>query len=441
MSDLVFEIIGRRTTRARGLIADRSADLSVAAQGHERMGALLEALGNPQYASRTVHVAGSKGKGTTAHLTAALLSASGLRTGLYTSPHLLRWNERIAMDGAAISDADLVAVLDRVDNAMTRIEAEQPHFGPFNAFELLTGAAMLYFRESGCDAAVIEVGLGGRFDSTNNLHPAVTVITTIEREHIDVLGPDLRTIAWNKAGIIRPGVPVVVQRQEPEALDVLQAEANLLGASILLEGRDWTITDGHPAVLTGPAGVIDGIELALPGSRNAANLAAAVVSAREANAPDVITADTIRTVAASIAIPGRFTLVRHRKTGQRFLLDGAHTSTSLRELWIAVRERFGSASPVWALAFLDDKPWAELLTELAPRAERMLFPQVDHPRAVLAEHLNRVAQQLGAQAEIVSIDQLAGMTVPDETPIVATGTFALVSALLAHGDLAGMGDS
>ncbi len=191
--------------------------------GLRRMGVLLDELGNPQRKYRTIHVAGSKGKGTTTYLAASILAEAGLRTGRYVSPHLFRWNERIAIDGQSISDHDLAGVLGAVDDLMGQIERNQPALGVFNAFELLTAAAFLHFSGKECDAAVIEVGLGGRFDSTNHMAPVATILTTIEDEHAEILGPDLATIAWNKAGIMRRQVPTVVQRQSDDVLAVIDA--------------------------------------------------------------------------------------------------------------------------------------------------------------------------------------------------------------------------
>ena len=208
MSDAAEAIIHRYLSATPGLIADRHRSTEVAERGRERMRLLLGKLGNPQLTFQSIHIAGSKGKGTVAHTVDALLRGAGVRTGLFTSPHLSRWNERVQLSGIPVDDYAFAESLSAVEQAFLQVQRSRPDLGEFNAFELITAAAFMLFRDAGIEIGVIETGLGGRFDSTNHLEPSVTVITRIEAEHTDVLGDSLREIAWNKTGIMRIGCPV-----------------------------------------------------------------------------------------------------------------------------------------------------------------------------------------------------------------------------------------
>lgn len=431
LTGAIQSIIERRSAPSRGLIADRASDPQIAAKGFARSGVLLEALGNPQVAISTAHIAGSKGKGTTAHLLAGLLAATGRTTGLYTSPHLLHWNERIAVDGSPIPDDDFVALLRHVDETMRDLEATSAIDGTFNAFELLTAAAFLAFRESKCDVAVIEVGLGGRFDPTNHVRAAVTVITTVELEHASVLGPDLATIAWNKAGIIKSGTPVICQRQLPAALAVIEKEADGHSAPLLLEGRDWAAWQGNGTSITFGSLQIDEIRLRLPGPHNAANLGAAVVSANHLVGPDELPPNLVHPVVGTIQVPGRFTVIAHPDTGQRFVLDVAHTAQSLDYLIAAVRDEYYPGRTTFAVSFLDDKPWPDLVRGLVTPADSFIFPQVPGVRAVPPDHLARVARAAGAtNVTVGTLDDVINCSRDDGAPVVVTGSFGIVGEIL-----------
>ena len=191
-------------------------------------------------ALHTLHVAGSKGKGSTALLTEALLRDAGVRTGTYTSPHLRRWNERIRIDGAPVSDAALAAALERLRPHVAALDAAGDDAAP-TFFDLVTAAGLLILARSGCAAAVVETGLGGRYDATRAISPAACCITSIELEHTDKLGPTLADVAWHKAGIIAPGRPVVVGELPPEAAAVVEDCAAAAGARVLRAGRDWSV--------------------------------------------------------------------------------------------------------------------------------------------------------------------------------------------------------
>jgi dihydrofolate synthase/folylpolyglutamate synthase len=426
-----IEIIRRRSAGASGLIADRSADIDVARLGWIRMGSLLAKLGNPQLSYSTIHVAGSKGKGTTTHLAAALLDATGYRTGRYTSPHLLNWNERIAVDDLPISDGDLDRLVRDVDSDMAALERDRPELGTFNSFELLTAAGFIYFWEQNCDHSVIEVGLGGRFDSTNHLHPAVTVITRIEREHAEILGPSLEVIAWNKAGIIRPGTPVVVGGQVPPALRVITTEAASAGAPLYRESSEWSVLPQREGLRYQLQNQPD-LELSdgLPGAHNRSNLGAALTAVHLATG-SLAPASTIAATVGAIRIPGRFDRRRDPASRRDLILDVAHTPESIRALIETAYAVTGRTRFPFVVGLLSDKPAREILSVIKPAASEVIFPELGNPRAVSAADLVDIARSLELNGKAVA-SALDALDHPPSgsVPIIVTGSFAIVSAVL-----------
>ncbi|MBN1314086.1 MAG: hypothetical protein JXA42_01415, partial [Anaerolineales bacterium] len=200
---------------------------------------LLELLGNPHLAYPTIHIAGTKGKGSVAAICASVMQSAGLRTGLYTSPHLQEFNERIQLDGIPISAAEMVDTIELVRPAVAQIEG-------ITTFEVVTALAFLYFKNCKVDVAVIEVGLGGRLDATNVVQPLVSIITSLSYDHTYLLGNTLAEIAAEKGGIIKPGIPVVSAAQVDEARIVLERLAREKSAPLTMVGRDWWFEmDGH----------------------------------------------------------------------------------------------------------------------------------------------------------------------------------------------------
>ena len=214
-----------------------SSELAKADFNLYRMRALMAALGSPQDTYPTIHVAGTKGKGSTSALCAAALQAAGYKVGLYTSPHLQDFCERIQVDGEPVSHAELAELVELVKPAVAQIPL-------LTTFEITTALGFLYFARQKVDAAVIEVGLGGRLDATNVITPRVSVITSLSYDHMAVLGDTLAKIAGEKAGIIKPGVPVVSSSQKQEALEVLEKVAAERSCELTLVGRDVTWSPG-----------------------------------------------------------------------------------------------------------------------------------------------------------------------------------------------------
>ena len=247
-----------------------------------RMERILALLGRPHDRFQCVHIAGTKGKGSTSAMVESVLRAAGYKTGLFTSPHLHTFRERIRYRGGLMSKAQLVDLLERCRPA---IDATPD----ITAFEVMTALAFQFFAEQGVDWAVLEVGLGGRLDATNVVHPAVCAITSLSYDHMELLGHTLSLIAFEKAGIIKAGVPVVSAPQEPEAMAVIQRVSQDIGARLTVVGQDWTCDSdgrdltGQYLTIRGPGGrpVLSGLRIALLGQHQRDNATVAVAMLHE----------------------------------------------------------------------------------------------------------------------------------------------------------------
>jgi len=326
----------------------------------ERVHALFASVGHPQVGPRTVHVAGSKGKGTVARMVAAGLAAAGRSpVGLYTSPHLEDLTERIAIDGTPVGEKALARAADRV---LPHVRAAQGTSAAPTFFEIFTAIAWLVFQEAGCTDVVLETGLGGRLDATNVCVPAVTVITWIEREHTRWLGDTVPAIAAEKAGILKPGVPVVAVGLAPEAEAVVAARARTVGAP--------RVADIPPL----PAG------LALPGPHHTSNARAAFAVLRALGVP----ADVAWAGIAGARLPG---ILEEVATHPRVVIDGAHTPTSARGTHDAVALRWPGERVVLLTAMLEEKDVEGIATALAEDVARVVATQVTSPRCIPAAAL------------------------------------------------------
>lgn len=345
--------------------------------GLDRMRALAGLLGDPQSGYRSVLVGGTNGKGTTAAVLAAALGLAGHKVGLTTSPHLQRVEERVAVGGRTVGEAALVDALARIRPHAERLEA--------TFFEVVTAAALLVFAESAVDVAVLEVGLGGRFDATNIVTPALTLVTGVALDHTAVLGGTLREIAGEKAGILRPGVPAWTGA-EGEALRWLRAAAEASGARLraLAEEAAVEVSDlgweGLELALELPGQRLR-VRTPLVGAHQARNVALALVGAAELGASEAAMARA----AASTRWPGR--LERLAVGGGWLVLDGAHNPQSATALARALEALEGRV-PVLVLGISADKDVAGVVAALAPVADRVIVTRAAaSPRALAPERL------------------------------------------------------
>jgi len=381
----------------------------------DRMRRLLTSLGNPERAFLSLHIAGTKGKGSTAHLAEAILREAGYRTGLYTSPHLVDMRERIRLDGALVSEAEFTRTMSAMEPELRRL---RPTY-----FETMTAAAFLIFAHRKVDYAVVEVGLGGRLDATNVILPAACAITTIDYDHMDKLGHTLREIAGEKAGILKPGVPAVSSPQPPEARRVLEARSELFFPRFRVRSRGFVLK----FTVEGPGGRRYGCRLPALGEHQAANAATAIALVERSGAR--ISPAIVRRALGKARLPGRVEVVGRRPW---VIVDGAHNPVSARALAAALkivpRRRtilvFGASA---------DKDYGGMLRALLPGADLAIFTRAASLRAAATSDLIRKARGRAAVAA-GSVARALGMARKAAGPrdaIVVTGSFYVAGEALA----------
>jgi len=376
----------------------KSSELAKADFNLDRMRALMVLLGCPEQKYPSLHVAGTKGKGSTCALMASALTAAGYKTGLYTSPHLQDYVERIQIDGQPISHAQLVDLVEQV----------KPHVAAvpkLTTFEITTALAFLHFAKQDVEAAVIEVGLGGRLDATNVITPRVSVITSLSYDHMAVLGNTLTLIAGEKAGIIKPGIPVVSSPQKDEALIVLERVAGERHAPLTLVGREVTFETGKHSLdgqsltifdrqspISNPKSVI--LRLPLLGQHQVVN-AATAYAALKASGLD-ISDEAITKGFARVTWPCRFEIVRHEPP---VILDSAHNQDSFEKLAQTLEDYFPGRRVLLIFGSSEDKDVAGMLAALKEKLKLVLATKAVHPRAIEPEKIVDLANMLGVRAE------------------------------------------
>lgn len=369
-----------------------------------KMRELLSRMGDPQSDYPAIHVAGTKGKGSVSTMVGSILTTSGFRTGVYTSPHLEKINQRMAIDGAPITDAQLLDVLLKMGPTIEAMDQEAAQTGgnQLTFFEITTAAAMLFFAQQSVDFAVLEVGLGGRLDSTNVCEPAVCVITNISLDHTRQLGNTIDKIAREKAGIIKPRVPVVSGATKPDAMAAISEVAAEKSATLYQLGQDFSIepsakpNNSKPATLdvTSLAGDqipdIKGIELSLPGAHQRTNAALAIAAVNLLDDPhDRIGPESIRKGLAKATLPGRCEIV---STAPLMILDIAHnpaSASALAQTLTTEIKRWRSASRRTIIfATSGDKDAASMLASLAGCCDRIVLTKYQsNPRGFKLDQL------------------------------------------------------
>ena len=405
------------------LLALRGGEHAGMRPGLERIETLLEALGNPERRYTLVQVAGTNGKGSVAAMLAAILKADGRRVGLYTSPHLVSFRERIRVDGEAIAEDDVADGFDAIATLVARLDATM--------FEASTALALDHFAREAVDVAVLEVGLGGRLDATTVGTPAVTALARIDLDHQEVLGATLAAIAAEKAAIIRSGVAVSAA-QAPEAADVLVARAAAVGVPLLMEGRELGVRvrardlDAQTLDATGPGWRLEGLRLPLLGVYQPSNALVALAAARALGVRDAACREGL----ARARWPGRFEVLRARD--RIVVLDGAHNPAGAAALAASLTEWFGDTPLTLVFGALRDKDAPGMLAALAPRARRLIFTASSSPRAARPEAL-RDAAPAGAAVELADSapEALALAAREPRTPILCVaGSLSLLGDVL-----------
>ena len=395
-------------------------ELKVGAKwGLERMQALLDALGNPEGGQRFVHVAGTNGKGSTCAMIASVLTEAGYQTGLYTSPHLIEPTERIQINGQPVSDREFAATFDTVHDAAEGLLRENRIDGHPSYFETVTAMAFLIFRER-CQVGVIEVGLGGRLDATNVIHPELCVITPVSFDHESFLGNSLQLIAGEKAGILKPKVPLVLSRQSAPAQAVIERRATELGVPII------ATTDVYVAnVALTPHGCsfeADGVGYAcpLPGKHQMENALAAIQACRYLEVPT----QAIQMGLEKTRWPGRLEYLSQHPD---FVLDGAHNPAGAAALADYIRE-FCRERPVWIVyGAMRDKAIEEVTGQIFPLADRLILTAPNLPRALRPEAIAEITPHPNMTVTL-SVQEATAIarTAPDHAIVFFTGSLFVV---------------
>jgi dihydrofolate synthase/folylpolyglutamate synthase len=401
----------------------------------KRMEHLLSLVGNPHTKVDTVHIAGTKGKGSTATMLARMLEANGYKVGLYTSPHVVDLHERIIVNSEMISRTAMLGLLNRIYKAVETVsKTSAPTF-----FEIMTAIAFMHFADTKADVAVIETGMGGRLDSTNVIKPKVVGITNLSFDHQKQLGNTIGEIAKEKAGIFKPGVPIVTVQQDPDAMRVLKAQAaavkapfSVTGVDIDFSHRFETSSEHGPhnrVCLTTPTSKFEHLRVPLLGIHQAVNcgLALAMLDKLKACGFDI---DNDKTIAglAKVKLPGRMEMICE---DPRILIDGAHNAASIRALMYAIGQSIPYDSMIVIFGCNEDKDANGMLHELQFGADKVIFTRSNSAKAKSPDELvemyaaisGKMCQSAPAIGEAL---RLAKSAVGKEDLICITGSFYLI---------------
>lgn len=390
--------------------------------GLENTRQLAALAGNPQEQLRFIHVAGTNGKGSTCAMLESIYRAAGLRVGLFTSPHLVSFRERIQVNRELISEAEVVRLVGEMQPRLAMFPvAYHPTF-----FEVITVMALQFFAERRCDLVIWETGLGGRLDATNIVTPLASVITNIGLDHQQWLGDTLAEIAREKAGIIKPGIPALTATHAPEALAVIERVAREQGSSLT------TITPHHASHLT---------QHPLAGEHQRLNAALALATVETLQAKIPVTAAQIQAGLTGVDWPGRFQIL-HRPGGRTIVLDGAHNPAGVEALALALQAQFPNVRPTLILGMLADKDWRPMCARLASLAGGAFTVNVGSNRSALAEDLAAACREQLPQASEVcaSLSEALARTESDSLVVIA-GSLYLVGEVLELLGLAATGSA
>jgi dihydrofolate synthase / folylpolyglutamate synthase len=408
------------------ILALRGGERAGMRPGLERIEAMLDAIGRPEQAFTIVQVGGTNGKGSISAMLAAILQAAGRRVGLYTSPHLAHYRERIRVDGRPISESDFVDGVDALGTLITRLD--------LTVFEAGTALALDHFCRERVDVAVLEVGLGGRLDATTVGKPRVVVLGPIDYDHQHELGDTLTLIATEKAAIIRSGVAFSA-RQHPEAEAVITRRAAEAGVPLSLEGRDLRVApldftlEAQRLHLEGPDWRIPDVGCGLLGVYQPGNALLAAAAARELGADE----GAIRAGLRGARWPGRFQIFRRDPL---VILDGAHNPAGARALAASLRAYFPGRPVTFVIGVLADKDAGGILAALRPLAARVILTASANPRAAPPDAL-RALLPAGARVDTARSPQDALTMAIAEDPrgiVCVAGSLSLIGDVLAAAD-------
>jgi dihydrofolate synthase/folylpolyglutamate synthase len=380
----------------------------------DRIRAVLDLLGDPQRAYPVIHVAGTNGKTSTARMIETVLRSFGLRTGLFTSPHLHSLRERVRLDGESIDLERFVRVFEDVRPYVGIADATSERAGGprLSFFEVMTAVAYAAFADAPVDVAVIETGMGGAWDATNVADGTVAVITPIDLDHMDYLGPTLEAIAGEKAGIIKDGATVVLAAQQLVAAEVLLRRCVETGATVAREGVEFGVVDRAPAIggqllaLQAPSGRYDEVFLPLFGAHQADNAAVALAAVESflGGGTEPLNVDVLRAGFAEVASPGRLEVVRR---GPTVVVDAAHNPHGARALAAAIADSFEFTHLVGVIGVLSDKDARGLLEALEPVLATVVVTRSSSPRATDVDALAAIAVEIFGAERVEVATRLA----------------------------------
>ena len=401
-----------------------------------RMDELLARLGNPQHKARSIHITGTKGKGSVAAMIASGLIASGYKTGLYTSPHLLTFNERIRIDNELISDERVANLIDRLKPEIEAVN-EKATYGRLTTFEIMTALSFACFAQEGADFQVIEVGLGGRLDATNVILPEVSIITSISFDHTEVLGNTLTSITTEKSGIIKRGCPVVTSPQADEVMRVIEKTCLTQNSPLIKVGKNinWEslgfTSDRQSLRVKGRLGSYD-LTIPLLGEYQLENAATAVATLELLMEKGFhISNDAVVTGLAQVNWPGRLQVLRREPL---LVVDGAHNPYSAGKLREALKQYFEFKHAILIIGTSSDKDIAGIISELVPLFSKVIVTRSIHPRAMAVATLVAEFRKYGIKAkateDILSALRLALSLAGKKDLICVTGSLFVVAGAI-----------
>jgi dihydrofolate synthase / folylpolyglutamate synthase len=407
------------------ILALRGGEIAGMRPGLERIETLLAAIGNPERAFRTVQVGGTNGKGSISAMLASILQAAGHRVGLFTSPHLVEFSERIRVNGRPIPEVDVVDGVEAIGTLLARLDATM--------FEATTALCLDHFAREGVEIAVLEVGLGGRLDATTVGHPVAEIVSRIDYDHQAYLGDDLEQIAAEKAAIIRSGIAFAA-RQAPEAQAVLLRRAEEAQVPLVLEGRDldarvrgFTL-EGQRLDLRGPGWRFDDMLCRLLGVFQPGNALLAVAAAHHLG----VSEEAVRRGLAGVEWPGRFQIIEHDPV---VILDGAHNPGGARALAASLTTYFPGRPLTLVIGISADKDQVGILRALAPLASRLILTAYAGARAATPAALRACLPPISAPVETAASTREAfslAMAEPRNPLICVAGSLYLVGEALAQ---------
>jgi dihydrofolate synthase/folylpolyglutamate synthase len=400
--------------------------------GLENISRLLQALEDPHRDLKVIHVGGTNGKGSVSAMMASVLQEEGYRIGLYTSPHLVSFTERVQVNGVAIAWEEVVRLTDLLRD---RVEEEGiPQ--QFTFFDFTTALALYYFSHQEVDFAILEVGLGGRLDSTNVVHSLITIITNVSRDHFQILGERIEDIAREKTGIVKQGVPVISGATQPEVIQILEEACKVKEAPMRLAGRDFRgerISTGTLA-FRGRRWQFTDIRLGVTGPFQIENATVALGGLEALGEKGYrIEEESIYKGLAQVRWPGRLELVQK---SPQILLDGAHNPAAARSLRQALQEEFDYRHLYMVMGIMEDKEVSAILAELAPLTDMLIATRPHNPRAMPPQRIAEIAQDYCGEVKVIEdvgegVGYAREMAQEDDL-IVVTGSLFTVGEVRDH---------